>query len=96
VGIAFIMFFVDYQKYWYRGVRLGLKDYLLAYEDLERKVRRITIAFIMYFLLSYLLLVLFSKQFLDYVARGAFFSAVFFPLLNNHFSQKEKYRFKTN
>lgn len=69
---------------------------MLAYEDLERKARRISIAFIMYFILSYILLVIFTSGFLDCVARGALLSAIVFPLSNAHFSQKEKYRFKTN
>ena len=67
----------------------------MVYEDFDRKARRITIAFIMYFMISYILLVLFTKGFIDYVARGSLASAICFPILNAHFSQKEKYRFKT-
>jgi uncharacterized membrane protein (DUF485 family) len=86
MGIAFMMFFIEYYRLWYNGVRLGQKHCLMAYEDLERKVRRISIAFIMYFVMSYILLILFTKGFLDCVARGAILSALVFPITNAHFS----------
>ncbi len=86
VGIALTMFFVEYNRLWYRGVRLGKKDCLMAFTDMERNVRRIAITLLMYLLMSYVLLVLFTKGFLDCVARGAIVSAICFPLLNSHYN----------
>jgi hypothetical protein len=86
VGISFTMFFVEYSKLWYRGVRLGQKEPKMAFEDLKRNIRRISIAFILYFVISYMMIILFAKGFLDCVARGAVMSAFCFPLVNDHFS----------
>ena len=57
-----------------------------AFEDVKRNVRRIVISFIMFLVISYVLIILFTKGFLDCVARGALISAICFPLVNNHFN----------
>jgi len=58
LGVGFYLFFRDYSNYYHLGVRLQQKRYRMAFEDLERRSRRMAIGFIMYIITSYVVLVL--------------------------------------
>lgn len=86
LGIGFILFFYHYNNYHHLGVTLNQKSFKLAYDDMEKHARRISVAFLMYLATTYILLVIITESFLDCAVKGALVCGVLLPIINSHYS----------
>ena len=93
IFIAFVLFIKNYVKYYYRGVYLGEKAFQMAFVDLDKKARRLVIAFIMFMTMSVLLLLIDFDKCQYVLIRGALLGSAVYPALDNTFGDKDRYKF---
>ena len=88
IGLMFILFYYHYFSYYHKGFRLSQRSFELAYRDLDKIARSISVCFLLYLISSYIVIVIAdTKEFLDCFVRGSIFCAVVLPVINSHFDQ---------
>ena len=91
--LAFVLFFKDYRKYYRLGVIEGKKGSYLLYQDLDKRARKIALAFLMFLGMTYCFVFVNQHKFIQILLRGGLIAVAVIPALNKKYGNSDRYAF---
>ena len=89
----FVMFIYQYYTYYRKAIVEDKKEFKMIYRDMNKKIRKIVGAFIIFLLITICLLCSVEEQFIKCALKGAALCAVVIPIMNGIYSDKKRFKF---
>ena len=87
--ILFIMFYYQYNYVYYqKGIIEDNASYKSDYRELQKVSRKIALAFVLFLIVSFCLLIEEELEFIYSVGKGAVLATIVIPVMNRHFGDQ--------